>query len=249
MLSRTGASALLIGLIAVLPTRPAAAGRSAFGWLQEVETQPERGAEIEAWAWELNDWHLDTVDRHTNATAVGWAAAIGITDTVELRVPVELLTEEGTTEIWRWGAEARWRLACPDPVEAPPVIALVRLGAWRMTAPGGRYRLHPGVVVSADLDRVRLVADLSASVEIDADGGDPVMRYMPAAGASVRVVGHLRAGVEWFSELGRASRVNSWTGVGPNLAWTHGRSWLAASFLVGTAHVTWAPRLNWGIAF
>jgi hypothetical protein len=33
------------------------------------------------------------------------------------------------------------------------------------------------------------------------------------------------------------------------MAWSHGRSWLSGSYLIGVYHVRDAPRLNWGIAF
>ena len=33
------------------------------------------------------------------------------------------------------------------------------------------------------------------------------------------------------------------------MAWSHGRSWLSASYLIGVYHIRDAPKLNWGIAF
>ena len=37
--------------------------------------------------------------------------------------------------------------------------------------------------------------------------------------------------------------------VGPNLAWSHGRTWLSAAYGIGIYHIRDAPKLNWGIAF
>src|SRR5262245_38488931 len=71
------------------------AGRSPYGWLQDVEVAPERGAEIETWVAELNQWHRDLFDTEENWAFYGWAAAVGVTDQLELRIPVEVTSSLG----------------------------------------------------------------------------------------------------------------------------------------------------------
>ena len=36
---------------------------------------------------------------------------------------------------------------------------------------------------------------------------------------------------------------------GPNVAWSHGRTWISAAYGIGLYHIRDAPKLNWGIAF
>lgn len=248
-------SVLLLGWLCA----PAQAGRTPFGWLEDVETQPERGAEIEMWFGELNQWHRDIFDTREDWSFVGWAAALGITDRLELRIPLEMVSSVGHgggARLHNYGLEGRWRLASSDPLEAPAVVPLVRLRAQRMVGAGRIYRLQPGAVVSADLGRVRFTADASVSVDFDASRTDEVLfSFHPFVGVSVATVDKLRVGAEVGGILtpGAFERgygaAEPWFGFGPNLAWSHGRTWLSGALIKGTAHAVWAPRINLGIAF
>jgi hypothetical protein len=238
---------VLVVLLAAAPS--ARAGRTPYGWLEDVEVLPERGVELESWIEERNGWRLGPTNTLGATTRVGWSATIGVTDRVELELPVEWAWDENVgTQLERWGGELRWRLACPDPVTAPPVVGLLRLRAARFASVRGVYRVEPGAVVSADLGRARLTADLGVAFDLHEDG-DSTWMVRPGLGGSVRVHGDLRAGAELFAELGDGDEIDDWSAAGPNLGYTHGRTWLSAALLVGLADVSWAPRLNWGIAF
>lgn len=242
---RSAAAALVLAVSAA----PAVAGRSPYGWLDDVEVVPERGVELESWVAEHNAWHLDPVDETVSATLVGWSATIGLTDRLELELPVEWgWYEDVGTQLDRWGAEVRWRVFSPDPLEAPPVVPLLRLRASRFVSARHLYRVEPGVVVSAEVGPVRVTADAGVAFDLRHEG-DTTVLLRGGIGASVRLHDDLRGGAELATEHGDHTEVNLWTAVGPNLAYTHGRTWLSGALLIGITHTTWAPRINWGIAF
>ena len=232
----------------VWPTA-AEAGRTRFGWLYDTETVPERGVELETWMLEEDHKGSPPVDE----TSLWLAPVVGVTDRVELAFPIELsFTSDMTgsaTNIDRLGAEVRWRLTSPDPVEGGPFSALVRLAAKRLVTDRGAVRFEPGIVLGCDLGRAHLVVDLEGVVEIP-DAGDVRSEFRPGAGASVQVAGELRAGAEIYSEIALFDTPSvTWAAVGPVLSWTHGRFWVAASFPIGFRDITAAPRLNWAVAF
>ncbi|HUS63711.1 MAG TPA: hypothetical protein VMZ28_04170 [Kofleriaceae bacterium] len=251
---------LLAALAAVAAAHgDAAAGRTPYGWLQDVEVAPERGAEIETWVSELNQWHRDLFDTEENWSFFGWAAAVGVTDQLELRVPVELTSSlgGGGTGLKSYGGELRYRILTSDPVEAPPVVPLARLRVQRMYFNGRVDRIEPGAVVSADVGRVKLTADLAVSIDVDqtADEHEVDVSYQTFAGASIALACHLRVGAEGGGVIApgaferRRGAAEPWFGLGPNAAWSHGRTWISGALYVGTAHIGWAPRVNLGIAF
>ena len=63
------------------------------------------------------------------------------------------------------------------------------------------------------------------------------------------VSGELRAGAEVVASLFPRGAGTDWVAAGPNLAWTHGRFWLAASLPIGLSNIDAAARVRWGIAF
>jgi hypothetical protein len=68
---------------------------------------------------------------------------------------------------------------------------------------------------------------------------------------SIEVKNNLRFGVEGIAvvNLDRELNKRDWAGVGPNMAWTSGRFWLSASFLIGLHQINTAPRFIWGVLF
>jgi hypothetical protein len=235
---------LILALIGFAAT--AHAGRSRFGWLYDTETLPVRTVEIEGWVQEEDG------KAGVDETLVWLGPVIGLSDHVELALPVEVtLTETmttSTTQIERYGAEVRWRLNDPDPVEAGPFGALLRFAAKRVAVEHAKLRFEGDAVVSWDGGPVRLAVDLGTTIE--ATRHDSSLEIKPALGASVRAWGELRLGAEFVAELhpGTTDEV-SWEAVGPNLSFAHGRSWLSASFLVGIHNIDYVPRLNWAVQF
>ena len=226
------------------------AGRSRFGWLYDTETIPQRGVEVETWYLEEDGKGEPDVDE----SKVLWQPVVGITDRLELAFPLELTFERemnmGGTALERFGAELRWRLTDPDPVERGAVAPLLRLGAKRVIAERDLLRVEADVVVSVDAGPVHVAADLGAVGEVDVAAGTAVYEARPGVGASVKVVGELRLGAEFYGELGLGdSTAVDWYSLGPNLAWTHGRFWLSGSVPLGLKNIDAAPRLNLAIAF
>ena len=244
--------ATILASLFLVPTvvNPAHAGRSRFGWLFDTETIPQRGVEVETWYLEEDGKGDPDVDE----SKVLWQPVIGVTDRLELAFPLELAFERETnaadTALERFGAELRWRLTDPDPVERGPFAPLLRLGAKRLIGERDLLRLEANVVLSLDAGPVHLAMDLGAVGEVDPIEGTALYEARPGAGASVRVIGELRLGAEFYGEIGLGDHPGvDWYSLGPNVAWTHGRFWLSGSFPIGLKNIDAAPRVNLAIAF
>jgi hypothetical protein len=236
----------------VLP-RTAHAGRSFYGWLYGTEVMPERGVELDTWVQEEDDKY----ETHTEETWVSWGPTLGITDQLELGLPIELewsdtvsATAPGGRKIGftfrRFGIEARYRLVSPDPVDAPALVPLIRVAVKRDVTQRDDVRLEGDAVVSYDAGKLQALVDLG----VIADVGITPRRYElhPGAGVSAQVTSELRIGAEIYAELSTRSRTESWATAGPDLSWTHGRFWVSGAFGLGVYHVQFAPRVFWGIA-
>jgi len=234
-------------LILLLVGSSAHAARTPFGWLYGTETLPERGAEIQTWLQEL-DGKAPGVDQ----TLVLWAPIFGLTDQIELALPIELLysrTAAGSsTGLDKFGVELRWRLVAPDPVEAGPFAPLIRLAVKRLVGKRDNIRIDGGLVLGVDLGPVHLGADLGFFETFDTNGNG-LTEARPGAGISVAITDELRGGVEAFADIVIDNPQPSWFGVGPSLAYSYGRSWLSGAFLIGAKNIDIAPRVLWGIAF
>jgi len=246
---RTALAILIAGC--VLPGT-AHAGRTFYGWLYGTEVMPERGVELETWIQEENDKY----GTRSKETWLSWGAVVGVTDQLELALPVELdwsATEQadGTTRtsftFKRFGIEARYRLAPADPVEATALVPLVRFAVKRDVTARDSVRLETDAVVSYEVGAVQALVDLGAVG--DFASGSSHVELRPSAGVSYRATSDLRIGAEVYSEISFDRTVESWATGGPNLSWTHGRFWLSGTFGIGLYHVRIAPRVLWGIAF
>jgi len=222
------------------------AGRTFYGWLQGTEVMPERGAEIATFVSEENR-QADAM----NASESNWwiAPQIGITDQLELGLPVQFQWQGATssTSFVDFGAELRYRLVTQDPVDKPDFAPLVRVGLFRQVT-GTRDEWQPelDVVGSYQTGRVHAVVDLGLVGTINADHHHFDAR--PGVGVSIEAVEDLRVGAEVFSEIS-IDQDAMWFAAGPNIAWSHGRTWISAAYGIGLYHIRDAPKLNWGIAF
>jgi hypothetical protein len=224
----------------------ARAGRTFFGWLQGTEVIPERGAEIQTFVDEEN-----FKSHEGDASETHWWVSpfIGITDQLELGLPVELAWERGTgTNLANYGAELRYRLVTQDPVDKPAFAPLVRVGLKRLVT-GARDTWQPeaDVVGSWDSGDLQLLGDVGMVGAIGPDAQEFELRS--GAGVSLRVLDDVRIGGEVFAAVPFEDTDTSWVVAGPNVAWTHGRSWISAAYGIGLVHIRDAPRLDWGIAF
>ena len=243
----------LVLLTAVLVAAPgsAHAGRTFYGWLYGTEVMPERGAELQSWITEEN---------FENRKEDNWqfSPQIGITDQLELGLPLEIewfrvtdpttmMTTAGTV-FSRFGAEMRYRFVTQDPVDAPALVPLLRVGVKRLITQRDGFEPSADFVVSYESGIVQVLVDLGFIAQVGIKGDD-YYAFRPGAGISVLAIDDLRFGAEFFSELNNDG--DSWYIAGPNMAWTHGRFWMSGAFGVGLDQdrIKTAPRVQWGIAF
>lgn len=237
----------LLVVVCVLP-RTARAGRSFYGWLYGTEVLPERGVELQTWILEANDKY----GSNAKETSIWWGPLIGVTDQLELALPIELewVSSDADKTFFtfrRFGIEARYRLASQDPADASAFVPLVRVAAKRDVTVRDDVRVEGDLVASYELGPVYALVDLGFVSDIQPHSHHSEVR--PGGGLSIRVAEGLRFGAEAYSEVSFDSRGASWAAVGPNLAWTHGRFWLSGAMGIGVYHVKLAPRVMWGIAF
>ncbi len=228
----------------------ASAGRTQYGWLFGTEVMPERGAEIQTWITEENRTYKQ--DSHQNVW--GFQALIGVNDQLELAFPLEIVWADSDSTnpstVWkRYGVEARYRLVSGDPVDAPRFAPLLRLAVKRDVTVRNTTIVEGNFVISTTTPTgsVMGLVDLGIVGAISPD--DQVFEARPGAGVSFKVVGDLRLGAEVFAHLSFKEADDRWVAAGPNLAWSHGRSWVSAAMGIGLYHVRTAPALQWGIMF
>ncbi|HEY3804106.1 MAG TPA: hypothetical protein VGL61_15930 [Kofleriaceae bacterium] len=241
-------------LVAAVIAAPgtASAGRTFYGWLYGTEVMPERGAEIQTIVAEQNGQLTPASQDETD----WWLEpAIGINDQLELLLPFEIswtaaYDESPRTSLNNFGAELRYRLVTSDLENKPAFVPLVRVAVKRIVVDvHGQYQPEVDLVSSYDVGRVQMLVDLGGVADVG--GGQPFhAEFHPGAGVSVLSVGDVRFGAEAFAEISLDNNGDgSWAAVGPNIAWSHGRSWLSAAYGIGIYHIRDAPKLNWGIAF
>lgn len=237
----------------VLP-RTAHAGRSFYGWLNGTEVLPERGAELQTWIWDENDKY----GNRNRETWLLWEPAVGVTDQLEIALPVELAwidtipMNDSSKEVVsftfkRFGLEARYRFASPDPAEAPALVPLVRLAVKRDVTIRDDVRVEGDAVMSYDIGAVQAVIDVGLVGDVTSTTHHFEAR--PGAGISIAATSELRVGAEVYSELSLDQGSESWASAGPNLSWSHGRFWFSGGVGIGVYHVRVASRVMWGIAF
>lgn len=227
---------------------PASAGRTHYGWINGTEVVPERGVELETWVQDLDNVGEPARDE----TSLWWSATLGITDRLELSLPIELSwaragAAPGVTQLDRWGAEARYRFVSSDPVDAPALVPLARLAIKREVDERRAVDVEAELELSYEQGRLHAIASVSGRQLIHS--GQDAILVRPAAGISVAITDELRAGVEAVGSLFPRGPGTDWVAAGPNLAWTHGRFWLAASAPIGLSNIDSAARVRWGIAF
>ncbi len=239
---------VLIALGVSIPS-VAEAGRSQYGWLYGSEVMPERGAEVQTWVAEENGRGGGVLKE----TSLWWGALVGVTDRLELAFPVEMLWQRvdgapASFTVDKFGVEARYRFVSQDPEDKPDIAPLVRVALKRDVSVRNAVLAEADLVVSYESGRFHALIDAGVVGAITSDQSH--FEFRPGAGVSIQVKGDLRLGAEYYSELSLDDNgQKSWAAAGPNLAWTHGRFWLSAAYLIGIHEIDNAPRAVWGIAF
>lgn len=247
-----GARQLVLALVVAVPTS-AHAGRTFYGWLQNTEVMPERGAEISTFVSEQN--YLEDLDRLRDTT--WWIGpSIGINDQLELTLPVEFAWDRSDhtgprSNFTGYGAEIKYRFVTADPVDKPDFAPAIRVGVERVVT-GPRDVWEPRVDFLGSYETGAVHALVNLGVEASIGPKEQQFQAVTGLGVSIETVEDIRVGAELFGQIAlndRDAGNYSWLAVGPNLAWSHGRSWLSASYGIGIYKVRDAPKLNWGIAF
>ena len=239
---------VLAGVIAW--ATPAHAGRTDYGWLFGSEVMPERGVEVQQWLWEENN---KDGDAHVHQTSLWWGPVLGITDQLELSLPVELDWTESNGEqrkftLARYGIDARYRFVSQDPVDKPAFAPLLRIAAKRDVTTRDAFIGEADLVATYDFSpSVQAAVDVGFTAVVQS--GAHQLDLRPGVGVSIKAVGDLRLGVEAYAYLSLDDSDYSWAVVGPNLALTHGRFWVSAAFGIGVYQIDYAPRMIWGVLF
>jgi hypothetical protein len=236
------------------------AGRNFYGWLSDTDVMPERGVEMQSFTYEQNH---DKTDGGRSFTGWGAAPYIGITDQLELDLPVEFewfgkTGAPGGTAFTTYGAELRYRMVTNDAENKPPFAPLVRVGVHRVIRTRDVLEFNTGLSGSYESGIVHALADVNFIGDVDANGGSAssdgsTFHIRAGAGVSIEVVSDIRLGAEVFSDIGLSTppmgNEKSWVIAGPGASWTHGRFWMSAVYGIGLSNIGTAPRVNWGIAF
>ncbi len=243
----------LLLLAMVVAPGTASAGRTFYGWLQGSETMPERGAEIGTFISEENK--LEDDDNLRNTT--WWIApSIGINDQLELTLPVVFSWDRADhggprSTLEHYAADLKYRFVTADPVDRPAFAPAIQIGINRIvTGPRDVWEPHALLIGTYQVGAIHAAINLGATALVGPDAQD--YQAVTGVGLSIAATDDLRFGIEAYGEfaLNNSGTGNdSWAVVGPNLAWTHGRTWLSANYGIGVYKIRDAPKLNWGIAF
>lgn len=263
-MSRRSLSLAALAALAALPA-PAGAGRRPHAYLRSGETLTERTVEL---AQTVDERHVPldgarfsggagSCTACHSATALGFEAAVGVTDWLELAAPVDWVWYEfaegaadppDVTELEGYGLEARVRLAPVDPAEAGAVVPLLRLGARRLVA-------HDVAVLDGDLSLTASLGErVTAAVGVGASAwhDGTVARTRSAAGISVDVGAGVGVGAELLGQGALAMEHEGedvgFVAAGPDLSWSAGPFWLVLAVLFpvtpeappATARLVWA---------
>jgi hypothetical protein len=243
----------------------ASAGRTDFAWPYDTETLPKRGVELQTWIVELDDLGTGSSGLHLQQTDVWWETLIGVTDQLELSIPMIFKWEHGdgvqnNFTFERYGLEGRYRFVEREDESgtAPAVVPLVRAAVFREVTNRGGIGFEGDLVLSYTAGPFHAVADARFAythVDLSASqmaAGKQAENYMaaPSVGISIKAVDDLRVGVEGYAQIAMTgSHEQDFYIAGPDLSWTHGRFWITAVAGIGLHNIHAAPRVIWGVLF
>jgi hypothetical protein len=248
------ATATILTAATLLVSAPAEAGRRPFIWVWDTEVLHEREVEVEQWVWEMNLGG-------PKSAWLWWAPVIGITDNIELAIPIEAAwwwrpsaddpdKWQSSTQFETWGLSLRWRLAENDPDESGPFVPLVRVAVKHLLVANDhqdqQWQFESNLVMSYDYDKLHSVVDIGFFyTTADAQWAS----Y--AIGSAYAVNDAVRLGGEVFGEVGLSSGRKTFTMAGPDIGWTHGRAWITVGCLIGLTDkaARFMPRLIWALKF
>ncbi len=249
---RLAVSSLILTLTIGALATDAWAGRRPFIWVWDTEVLHEREVELEQWIWEKRSEDRDSM-------WLWWAPIFGLSDTLELAIPLEgsswwarkpAAVAGGQeirvtgTQIEAYGLSLRWRLAPNDPEESGPLVPLLRFAVKRTVGHKLTWQVEANAVLSYDIEKLHTTLDVgvlwrTSSVAVG------WLSY--AWGVAWGAQDGLRVGGEVFGEVALVDGGKTFTMVGPDIGWSHGRSWFSLGVLAGVSGPApdLMPRLIW----
>lgn len=239
----------------MLVPRWAEAGRRPFLIAYDAEIVPEGDVELEQWVWAESK-----VPANPDRPVTYWlwmSPVVGITNHLELALPVQFVATSGATFLDSIFAEVRYRIFSRE--RDSGFQPLIRV-AYRHAVRGPPSRVEVNLVGSYGRPtELHLTLDIGASIA----GPWPEVSRRPfiatyAAGASYPLFSNeLQIAVEANGRFGihdTSSLAFPRHSLGGAIAWARGRTWITAGCLFGltdwaAASPRFLPRLNWGIAF
>jgi len=231
-------------LLFLLLPGTALAGPMRYGWLPATEVVEEGRVEAGGWIYERDD----RGDLHERATALGVAPTFGLTDAFELRIPFELVARTAVEEtpsfgLARFGGELRYRVT----PRTRSLAAIGRVALMRDVEIRSLIRPELGAAVGFEQGIAQVEGAIDLVLEINRSSIHKELH--PGLGASVRVSDAWRLCAELYGEVSLDELADTWLALGPSASARFGRSWLSASFGFGLRGITFAPRINWGLAW
>ncbi|HEY0250969.1 MAG TPA: hypothetical protein VGC41_05550, partial [Kofleriaceae bacterium] len=184
--------------IVLLSSSSANAGRSFYGWLQDSQVMPERGAEIGTFVSEEN--YLSQLDNLRDTT--WWIApSIGITDQLELTLPVQFAWDRSDhtnprSNFTEYGVDLKYRMVTAEPVDKPELVPAVRARVERIViGPRDRWDARVDLIATYESGLFAAAVNVGAQGIIGPDS--QYYQLVPGAGVSIdTTVSDLRVGAE-----------------------------------------------------
>jgi hypothetical protein len=233
---------------------PAQAGRRPFIWAYDTEIVPKGDVELEQWLWVRS---RAPALPQPSSYWVWWGPVFGLSQHLELALPFQVRATQSVTELESFEADLRYRLfARGDDSAFQPLVRV----AWHQAI----QTANPSRVDVNLVGSYQLAEGLRAVIDLGSQVGIPALR---GTEAPVRVLGTYSAGLAYavipdelqlsLESLGefavRGLDQDPHIFVGPNVAWTFGRSWITVGTLVGLTPLSrqtphFMPRLIWAVA-
>jgi hypothetical protein len=248
-------AAVVACIVGLAWASPAQAGRRPFTWTYDTEIVPKGDVELEQWLWSRS--RAPDFPQQPSVYWVWWGPVFGLSQRLELALPFQVRSSRSVTALDSFEADLRFRLFPRGDERA--FQPLVRL-AWHQaihTANPSRVDLE--LVGSYQLEGgLRAVLNLGSQVGIPALRGDEgpvrVLGTYSAGVAYPLIPDELQVSLESLGEVpvsGLEQKPHLF--IGPNVAWTFGRTWVTVGTLVGLTGLypetpRFMSRLIWAVA-
>ena len=234
----------------------ALAGRRPFLLAYDTEIIPEGDVELEQWLW--SESKVPALPRIPARYWIYWSPVFGISNHLELYLPVTIVSNSSSTNLETISAEVRYRFFPREQEGGFQVLlrASVRQAVYTRADPSST---NLGLVASYGKPsqlHLTINVGLYAALPWPEHMARPILLEY-AAGASYPLIGNeLRLAAEFDGEIGLRETINT-VGrhfAGGAIAWSRGRVWITAGMLFGLTGISdttprYMPRLLWAVAF